>query len=219
MIAPNESASPTPNRGRRFARGRGLARAAVDVIAPSKARRLLPGESPGRVRASHPLVSSVGPAAELCAPRTNSCRTRRIGYTRANLTAGTKQLNRETGHCDGPLDKLVQPRNRMRENRGSGTMAGAPGNRSPYAGGAQKPSNSQRKHGSTVEFAWNAKQAAVNLRKHGVDFDEAATVFGDSLPGTFPDHDHSAGKQRFITVGRSSSGRLQGTTHGAAIGP
>jgi hypothetical protein len=45
--------SPTPNCGRRFAPGRSLAWAAVDVIAPSKARRLLPGESPGRVRASH----------------------------------------------------------------------------------------------------------------------------------------------------------------------
>ncbi|HCS92745.1 MAG TPA: hypothetical protein DIW77_22595 [Chromatiaceae bacterium] len=56
------------------------------------------------------------------------------GYTRANLTAGTKQLDRGMGNCDGPLDKLVQPRNRMRENRTPGSVAGAPGNRSPYAG-------------------------------------------------------------------------------------
>ena len=41
-----------------------------DVIAPSKARRLLPGESPGRVRVSHPPVSSVGPVAEWRKPRT-----------------------------------------------------------------------------------------------------------------------------------------------------
>jgi hypothetical protein len=65
----------------------------------------------------------------------NSCRTCRIGSTRANLTAGTKQLGRATGNCDGPLDKLVQPRNRMRENRKPRSVAGAPGNRSPYAGG------------------------------------------------------------------------------------
>jgi hypothetical protein len=50
-----------------------------------------------------------------------------------------------------------------------------------------------------VKFAWNAKKAEANLRKHGVDFDEAATVFGDSLAGTFPDQDHSVGEQRFIT--------------------
>ncbi|WP_300971761.1 transposase [Thiocapsa sp.] len=39
-------------------------------LAPSKARRLLPGESPGRVRASHPPVSSVGPVAERRKSRT-----------------------------------------------------------------------------------------------------------------------------------------------------
>jgi putative ABC transport system ATP-binding protein len=54
--------------------------AVVVVVAPSKARRLLPGESPGRVRASHPPVSSVGPAAEWRKPRTNlqGKRTQRI---------------------------------------------------------------------------------------------------------------------------------------------
>jgi hypothetical protein len=41
------------------------------VIAPSKARRLLSGESPGRVRASHPPVSRVVPAAERRQSRTN----------------------------------------------------------------------------------------------------------------------------------------------------
>jgi len=43
------------------------------VLAPRKARRLLPGESPGRVRASHPPVSSLGPDAERRKPRTR-CR-------------------------------------------------------------------------------------------------------------------------------------------------
>jgi len=75
---------------------------------------------------------------EHAARKGNSCRTCRIGSTRANLTAGTKQLDRETGNCDGPLDKLVQPRNRMRENRTSGSVAGAPGNRSPYPGGIKE---------------------------------------------------------------------------------
>jgi len=37
-----------------------------DVSAPSEAWRFLPGESPGRVRASHPPVSSVAPLAERC---------------------------------------------------------------------------------------------------------------------------------------------------------
>ncbi|MBK1631259.1 hypothetical protein CKO31_11010 [Thiohalocapsa halophila] len=64
-----------------------------------------------------------------------------------------------------------------------------------------------------MKFAWNAKKAEANFRKHGVAFDEAATVFGDPLAGTFADQDHSDGEQRFITVGRSSSGRLLVVAH------
>ncbi|MGH9743179.1 MAG: BrnT family toxin [Candidatus Acidiferrum sp.] len=42
---------------------------------------------------------------------------------------------------------------------------------------------------------------------------EAATVFGDLLAITYPDPDHSAAEQRFITVGMSSSGRLLIVAH------
>lgn len=64
-----------------------------------------------------------------------------------------------------------------------------------------------------MKFVWNTKKAEVNQRKHGVGFDEASTVFGDPLAGTFPDSDHSIGEARFITVGRSSSGRLLVVSH------
>ena len=53
----------------------------------------------------------------------------------------------------------------------------------------------------------------MNLRKHGVDFEEAATVFGDPLAGTFPDPDHSLGETRLITVGVSCAGRLLLVSH------
>jgi uncharacterized DUF497 family protein len=42
---------------------------------------------------------------------------------------------------------------------------------------------------------------------------EAATVFGDPLAVTFPDPDHSASEQRFITVGMSSAGRILIVAH------
>ncbi len=42
-----------------------------------------------------------------------------------------------------------------------------------------------------VEFDWDPSKAASNLRKHGVSFDEAATVFADPLSITVPDPDHS----------------------------
>jgi uncharacterized DUF497 family protein len=53
-----------------------------------------------------------------------------------------------------------------------------------------------------LKFDWNSAKAATNLRKHGVSFEEAATVFGDPLALTFPDPDHSRHESRFITIGR-----------------
>ena len=64
-----------------------------------------------------------------------------------------------------------------------------------------------------MKFDWDASKADVNRRKHGVDFDEATTVFGDPLAGTFTDPDHSVGELRLITVGKSSCGRLLVVSH------
>jgi uncharacterized protein len=44
--------------------------------------------------------------------------------------------------------------------------------------------------------------------KHGVTFQEACTLFGDSLARIHDDPDHSAGENREIIVGRSSGGAL-----------
>jgi hypothetical protein len=64
-----------------------------------------------------------------------------------------------------------------------------------------------------VEFEWDANKAAENLRKHKVSFIEAATVFGDFLGITVADPAHSAGEQRYITVGLSNSGRVLMVAH------
>jgi hypothetical protein len=42
-----------------------------------------------------------------------------------------------------------------------------------------------------VDFEWDLDKARLNLVKHGVSFDEAATVFGDPLAITIDDPDHS----------------------------
>lgn len=52
-------------------------------------------------------------------------------------------------------------------------------------------------------FEWNAAKARTNLRKHGVSFEEAATVFLDPMALTFADPDHSVEEEREITVGLS----------------
>ena len=64
-----------------------------------------------------------------------------------------------------------------------------------------------------MEFEWDPKKAAKNFRKHGISFDEAATVFGDSLGTTVADPDHSAGEDRYITVGMSDRRRLVMVAH------
>lgn len=59
-----------------------------------------------------------------------------------------------------------------------------------------------------LEFEWDPSKAEANLRKHGVSFAEAATVFGDELSVTVDDPDHSKSEDRFITIGLSNRQRL-----------
>jgi uncharacterized DUF497 family protein len=57
-----------------------------------------------------------------------------------------------------------------------------------------------------MEFEWDPKKAAHNLRKHRVSFSEAATVLGDFAAITVADPDHSADENRAISVGLSNRG-------------
>lgn len=52
-------------------------------------------------------------------------------------------------------------------------------------------------------YEWDPAKAATNTRKHGVSFEEAATVFLDPLAITYPDPDHSEVEEREITIGQS----------------
>jgi len=57
-------------------------------------------------------------------------------------------------------------------------------------------------------FEFDSAKAASNLKKHGVSFAEAMTVFEDPLASTLPDDQHSLDENRFITVGMSFKHRL-----------
>lgn len=59
-----------------------------------------------------------------------------------------------------------------------------------------------------VQFEWDQRKAASNLRKHGVSFSEASTVFRDPLAVIFDDETHSAREYREIIIGHSTRGRL-----------
>lgn len=60
----------------------------------------------------------------------------------------------------------------------------------------------------SLEVEWDPAKAESNLRKHGVGFEEAATVLGDPLSITLDDPDHSESEPRFLLVGRAATGRL-----------
>ncbi|MES1255621.1 MAG: BrnT family toxin [Acidobacteriota bacterium] len=57
-------------------------------------------------------------------------------------------------------------------------------------------------------FEWDPNKASANVTKHGVSFEEAATVFGDANGMDGPDVRHSAGEPRLLRLGRSALGRV-----------
>ncbi|HXH69405.1 MAG TPA: BrnT family toxin [Pyrinomonadaceae bacterium] len=59
-----------------------------------------------------------------------------------------------------------------------------------------------------MQFEWDKEKAAGNLKKHGVSFEEAETVFGDSLARIFDDEEHSFDEKRNGIVGHSTKNRL-----------
>ncbi len=64
-----------------------------------------------------------------------------------------------------------------------------------------------------MEFEWDPRKAESNLKKHGVSFTEAGTIFGDELAITVPDPDHSDDENRYITIGLSNRLRLLMVAH------
>jgi len=59
-----------------------------------------------------------------------------------------------------------------------------------------------------LRVEWNPEKERSNRIKHGVSFEEAASVFLDPLSLTIPDPDHSKGEFRFVDLGKGVTGRL-----------
>ena len=57
-----------------------------------------------------------------------------------------------------------------------------------------------------MDYEWDPTKAALNLRKHRVDFADAVTVFADPLAVTMRDDRHA--EDRFLTVGTDAQGQL-----------
>jgi uncharacterized protein len=59
-----------------------------------------------------------------------------------------------------------------------------------------------------MEFEWDESKATTHLKKHGISFNEAETVFDNALAVIFDDEVHSEGERREIIVGHSQNNRL-----------
>jgi hypothetical protein len=59
-----------------------------------------------------------------------------------------------------------------------------------------------------LKFTWDPGKASENVKKHGVSFDEARTVFFDEAAIEFFDEDHSEEEDRFLMLGLSAYARL-----------
>jgi uncharacterized protein len=65
----------------------------------------------------------------------------------------------------------------------------------------------------SVTVTWDKRKARQNLAKHKVSFEEAATVFHDTLSSTIDDPLHSEGEERFIIIGESVNRRILVVVH------
>jgi hypothetical protein len=65
----------------------------------------------------------------------------------------------------------------------------------------------------TIGFEWDDAKAKSNLRKHGVSFEDAVTVFDDPIAITLDDPDHSEDERRFLIMGGSKDGYLLVVCH------
>jgi len=64
-----------------------------------------------------------------------------------------------------------------------------------------------------ITFSWDERKDYENRRKHGVSFDEAATVFADENARLTHDPDHSQDEERFLLLGFSAKLRLLVVVH------
>lgn len=63
-------------------------------------------------------------------------------------------------------------------------------------------------HVGHLVFEWDEAKAETNAEKHGVAFEDAATVFMDPLAKTYYDEGHSDEEDRYFAIGFALSGRL-----------
>jgi hypothetical protein len=64
-----------------------------------------------------------------------------------------------------------------------------------------------------LKFEWDKRKAVLNIKKHGVSFEDAATAFGDPLSVTIHDPKHSDDEDRFLLLGETQDKKLVVVAH------
>jgi uncharacterized DUF497 family protein len=64
-----------------------------------------------------------------------------------------------------------------------------------------------------IAFEWNESKSQANLKKHGISFEEAKSVFFDEYAVQFYDDEHSSEEDRFIMLGISNQSRILVVCH------
>ena len=59
-----------------------------------------------------------------------------------------------------------------------------------------------------IKFEWDKTKNILNIKKHGIDFNEAATVFLDDEALLIEDEKHSGEEDRFVLLGFSQKANL-----------
>jgi len=64
-----------------------------------------------------------------------------------------------------------------------------------------------------LKFEWERRKAVLNIKKHGMSFEDAATAFGDPLSVTIHDPKHSDDEDRFLLLGETQDKKLVVVAH------
>jgi len=64
-----------------------------------------------------------------------------------------------------------------------------------------------------MKFEWDENKNQLNIRKHGVDFADAAYVFSDPFALSIPDDEHSGSEERWLLLGKNLNERVLLVVH------
>ncbi len=64
-----------------------------------------------------------------------------------------------------------------------------------------------------MRFEWDEAKNQANIRKHGIDFRQAAYVFADLFALSIPDDDHSEMEERWLLLGKNLSNQVLLVVH------